>query len=160
MIVWTCTRAKHTMHKEVAGEDKKNEENQTKLSTKSRSLNKCYNYLFVCSHRCSCGKGEFCCLFFARFSCLCLRFRICMQRTKMTCFTFSAMLYCVHWIRLYALWIACFNWNIIYVANSKRFFTIGCHNYSMCIACVRQSLNRNHKKHTLTVTYTLQHRDL
>lgn len=68
------------MHKEVAGEKK------TKLSTKSRSLNKSNNYLFVSI----CGKGEF--VFrFIRFRFV-YSFRIYMQREKMTCFTFSAML--------------------------------------------------------------------
>lgn len=46
-----------------------------KQSTKSRSLNKCYNYLFVL-----CGKGEF--VFFCFSFWFVYLFRICMRETE------------------------------------------------------------------------------
>lgn len=80
-----------------------------------------YNYLFLCTRRCICGKGEFCCLFSARFSFLCLRFVCNGQKWRVLHFPRCSIV-CIEY-GLYALWFACFNWNIIYVANSKRFFS-------------------------------------
>lgn len=106
--------------------------------------------LFICVHIDLWQRWICCCC--CSFSFLCSLFRICMQREKMTCFTFSAMLYCVHW--MYALCCMACMFQLKYNLCSKfqPFFCLLAattipHIY---IACVRQSMNRNHKKHTLT----------
>lgn len=72
----------------------------------------------------------------------------------MTCFTFSAMLYCVC-IEFAVCYMVCmFQLKYNLCSEFQPFFCsilAGCRNYSVHIACVRQSMNRNHKKHTLTV---------
>lgn len=122
MIVWTCTRQAHDLRKL---REKKKKKKKTKLSTKSRSLNKCYNYLFV--YKSIYGKGEFVrCLFCLVFIICVYSFRICMQREKNDVFYISSDA-----LLNSAIWFACLNWNIIYVANSNHiFFSLVWHNYS------------------------------
>lgn len=146
MIVWTCTRAKHTMHKEVAGEEEE-ESKQNCLPNRDLSINA--TIIYLCTS--ICGKGEFGAVSFYSFSVLCLLFRICMQRTKMTCFTFSAMLYCVYWMRYVCYMVCMFQLKYNLCSKFQPFFCWLPQLFRSCIACVRQSLNRNHKKHTLTV---------